>query len=147
MSATTSPAPLRPGYAWWAVLCLVGLDYFSSLAYLPSIAVAQMERASLAPLAALGVVLVTLLGALPVYWYVVGRSPHGKGGIGLLEERAHGWRGKMLILVLLGFVATDYVLTRSLSVSDAAIHLRANPVYQERAEKLMAGREDVRGWF
>jgi hypothetical protein len=125
----------------------VGLDYFSSLAYLPSIAVAQMEKPSLAPLAALGVVLVTLLAALPVYWYVVGRSPHGKGGIGLLEERAHGWRGKVLILVLLGFVATDYVLTRSLSVSDASIHLRANPVYEEGVSKVIANRDQIRGWL
>ena len=85
---------------------------------------------SLAPIAAVGVVLVTLLAALPVYWYVVGRSPHGKGGIGLLEQRAHGWRGKLLVLILLGFVATDFVLTRSLSVSDASTHLLANPGYQ-----------------
>src|SRR5271163_4580690 len=103
MSAPNAPAAPRRAFAWWAILCLVGLDYFSTLAYLPSIAVGQME--SLAPIAAVGVVLITLLAALPVYWYVVGRSPHGKGGVGLLEERVHHWRGKLLILVLLGFVA------------------------------------------
>jgi hypothetical protein len=147
MSAHAAP---RPTFPWWVILCLVGLDYFSTLAYLPSIAVSQMMRFSipaLAPIAAVGVVLVTLLAALPVYWYVVGRSPHGKGGIGLLEQRAHGWRGKVLILVLLGFVATDYVMTRSLSVSDAATHLLGNPIYQERAEWVQNNREMVRGWL
>ena len=57
-----------------------------------------------------------LLAAVPVYLYVVGRSPHGQGAIGMLERLVHGWFGKTLILVLLGFVATDYVVTRSLSV-------------------------------
>jgi hypothetical protein len=129
------------------VLCLVGLDYFSTLAYLPSIAFAQLDKqggAALAPLAGLGIVLVTLLAALPVYWYVVGRSPHGKGGIGLLEERAHGWGGKILILVLLGFVATDFVLTRSLSVSDASAHILANPYYQGQADTVEKNREAIR---
>jgi hypothetical protein len=147
MSAHDAP---KPTFAWWAILCLVGLDYFSTLAYLPSIAVSQMMRYSipaLAPVAAIGVVLVTLLAALPVYWYVVGRSPHGKGGIGLLEQRAHGWRGKVLMLVLLGFVATDYVMTRSLSVSDAATHLLGNPIYQQSAERMMQNREALGGWL
>jgi hypothetical protein len=146
MSAQPS-AHSRPVYAWWAVLCLVGLDYFSSLAYLPSIAVVQMRDSALAPLAAVGVVLVTLLAALPVYWYVVGRSPHGKGGIGLLEERAHGWRGKVLVLILLGFVATDFVLTRTLSVSDASTHILANPEYQEHVDRVVENSEVIRGWL
>jgi hypothetical protein len=133
----------QPTFAWWAILCLVGLDYFSSLAYLPSIAVAQMQ--DLAPIAAIGVVLVTLFAALPVYWYVVGRSPHGKGGIGLLEERAHGWRGKVLILILLGFVATDFVLTRTLSVSDASVHILGNPEYHDHAADIATNREAIRG--
>jgi hypothetical protein len=142
MSAQNAP---RPTFAWWAILCLVGLDYFSTLAYLPSIAIHRMDK--LAPIAAVGVVLITLLAALPVYWYVVGRSPHGKGGTGLLEEHAHGWRGKILLLVLLGFVATDYVLTRSLSVSDASTHILGNPMYQGRAEWVVQNRDMVRGWL
>src|SRR3954454_10243062 len=102
-----------PSYPWWLVLCLVGLDYLSTLAYLPSVALEAGGAGVLAPLAALSVVVVTLLGALPVYLYVVGRSPHGHGATGLLAGRVRGWRGKLLVLVLLGFVATDFVITRS----------------------------------
>src|SRR3954469_19321080 len=112
--ARLSSAKVVPPSAWWLVLCLVGLDYFSTLAYLPSIAVAA--AGPLAPIAALGVVAVTLLAALPVYFYVVGRSPHGEGATGLLEKHVHGWPGKFLVLILLGFVATDFVITRTLSV-------------------------------
>jgi hypothetical protein len=110
---------------WLWVLCLVGLDYFSTLAYQPSIAFQSAGVA--APLATVVVVLLTLFGALPVYFYVAGRSPHGQGAIGLLERSVHGWRGKLLIVVLLGFAATDFVITKTLSVADAAEHLIHNP--------------------
>ena len=103
MTENAGPARAARTYAWWLVLCLVGLDYFSTLAYLPSIAIEA--GSSLAPLAALAVVAVTLLLALPVYAYVVGRSPQGEGATGLLERHVHGWLGKVLILVLLGFVS------------------------------------------
>ncbi len=141
-------APKRPSFPWWVILCLVGLDYFSSIAYLPSIAAAHVRELSgftnlstehvraLGPVAALGVVVITLFGALPIYLYVVGHSPHGKGGIGLLEHRASGWAGKLLILALLGFVAADFVLTRSLSTSDAAVHVLGNTYYQQHASWL-----------
>lgn len=143
------PDPVRPAtrptYAWWAVLCLVGLDYFSSLAYLPSIAYEFVRE--LAPFAGLGVAAVTLFAALPVYLYVVGRSFRGEGAVGLLERRLHGWRGKLFILAILGFIATDFVLTRSLSVSDAATHLLANPIYQGHSQWVMAHKEAVRAWL
>jgi hypothetical protein len=132
-------------YAWWAVLCLVGLDYFSTLAYLPSIAVADMKGQ--APLAAIGVVVITLLAAVPVYFYVVGRSPHGHGATGLLERRLHGWGGKLFILALLGFIATDFVITRSLSVADASIHILGNPFWKEHSHWVTHNKEVVRGWF
>ena len=76
MSADRSRGPVVTN-PWPLVLCLVGVDYFSTLAYLPSIAVAA--AGPLAPVAAAGVVLVTFGLALPVYWYVVGRSPDGRG--------------------------------------------------------------------
>src|SRR6478609_4982202 len=141
MSTEPAPSPrARRTFAWWVILCLVGLDYFSSLAYLPSIAVGLLDagtgvRGVLAPIAGLGVVLITLLVAVPVYWYVVGRSHDGHGGIGLLERCFHGWRGKLVILVLLGFVATDFVITRSLSTSDASIHVTHNEVYRHLVPK------------
>jgi hypothetical protein len=129
-------------FAWGLVLCLVGLDYFSTLAYLPSIAAEAAER--LAPVAALGVVAITLLFALPVYSYVIGRSPHGQGATGLLERRVRGWFGKVAILVLLGFVATDFVVTRTLSVSDAAVHVVHNPLWKEKVEWLTQHKESMR---
>jgi hypothetical protein len=71
--------------------------------------------------------LVTLLAALPVYLYVAGRSPHGGGAAALMERLVPGWRGKLLILVLLGFTATDFIFTRTVSAAAAAEHLIHNP--------------------
>src|SRR5947199_5939867 len=86
---------------WPLVFCLIGVDYFSTLAYLPSIAA---EASGIwAPLTAIVVVLVTFSLALPVYWYVVGRAPDGRGATGILEDLIPGWRGKLLVLALLGF--------------------------------------------
>jgi hypothetical protein len=145
MSEHAPRAPHARTYAWWLVLCLVGLDYFSTLAYLPSVAVFEVR--ALAPVAGFAVVAITLLAALPVYAYVVGRSPHGRGATGLLESRLHGWRGKLLILVVLGFLATDFVITRTLSVADASTHLRANPLWREHSGWVTQHREQVRAWF
>lgn len=125
-------APLEQ--PWALVLCLVGVDYFSTLAYLPSMAVEA--AGSFAPLAAVGIVLVTFFLAMPVYWYVVGRSPDGRGTAGILEGLVPGWRGKFLVLTLLGFAAADFVITRSLSLADAAIHLLHNPHGQRLLESL-----------
>jgi hypothetical protein len=138
------PAPART-YAWWLVLALVGLDYFSSLAYLPSIVVRALgDRWALAPLVALAVVAVTLFAAVPVYAHVVRRSPHGEGASGLLERLVRGWFGKTLILVLLGFVATDFVITRTLSFADASAHLVHNPTWQRGADHVIAHKESIR---
>ena len=83
--------------------------------------------------------LVTFLLALPVYWYVVGRSPDGRGATGMLEDLIPGWRGKLVVLTLLGFAAADFVITRSLSLADAAIHLIHNPHGQRLLARLPAG--------
>ncbi len=119
----------QPSNPWPLVLCLVGVDYFSTLAYLPSIA--AEASGAWAPITAGGVVLVTFLLALPVYWYVVGRAPDGRGATGMLEDSMPGWRGKLVVLTLLGFAAADFVITRSLSLADAAIHLIHNPHGQQ----------------
>jgi hypothetical protein len=124
MTANRSLDSAPEAYAWPLVLCLVGVDYFSTLAYLPSIAV--QAAGPLAPVAAGGVILVTFLLALPVYWYVVGRAPDGRGATGLFETLISGWRGKLVVLTMLGFAAADFVITRSLSLADAAVHLIQN---------------------
>ena len=100
-------------------MCLCGVDYFSTLGYQPSIA---FEGAgTLAPLATLVLELVTLFGAYPVYSYVAGQTPDGVGSIGMIERLVGGWRGKIGVLVLIGFAATDFVITKTLSAADAGI--------------------------
>jgi hypothetical protein len=120
--------PVQPSYWLW-VLCLLGVDYFSTLAYQPSISFQVAGR--LAPLATAVVVLITLGCALPVYFYVAGRSAHGAGSIALLEQVVGGWRGKTLVLGLLGFAATDFVMIKTLSLADAAEHVLHNSYFEQ----------------
>jgi len=124
-------------YAWWLIMCLCGVDYFSTLGYQPSIA---FEGAgTLAPIATLILVLVTLLGALPVYRHVAGETPDGVGSIGMIERLFHGWWNKIVVLVLVGFAATDFVITKTLSAADAAAHLVSNSYYAAHVPAFMEG--------
>ena len=112
--------------AWWQVMCLTGVDYFSTLGYQPGIA--ALAAGLLSPLATLVLVAAHLARGAAGLPPGRGRKPPRRG----LDRHAGApaapwWRGSSSCWCCSGFAATDFMITITLSAADATAHCIENP--------------------
>src|SRR4051794_33583655 len=98
-------------HAWWKVMCLTGVDYFSTLGYQPGIA--AVAAGALAPIATVVLVLLTLFGALPVYRRGGAGGPPRPGAVAVVPRPVVLREGETVVLVLLGFAGAGVLINNT----------------------------------